>query len=1146
MKSIGLCISILCTVLCLELVPHEVRAESVVPRFSPRAHPAGKGERVQGSARPVSAPLNSTPPPRGGINEYQREMVTRFLAGQAAGDDTLSVIAIQVQFGDSLMGGREGSLRVEVHDSLYFANELKHLAQYYAGASRKRLTVRWEVTGTVYTVPEEMGYYGDDELQDTRAVEMMQSVIDSADDDIDFSRFETVMLIHAGAGQETDVADNSRAQLWSSFYSRGDIDDAFPDSAVTGLATNDLLEGQPFFVDNFMLVPESASQDDFTIGSLGIWAFELGSRLGLLPLSDSTPDGFPDSRGASSYDLMATGLYNSLVTPNLVLWPGFVPGFPSVFNRLLEGWVDPLVVREDGTYRLRDINSPVPGDTACIKIPITESEYYLVVNRVHDANFDSLFTFADFDSNFFPDNADSLGGAEFDFFLTVLTDPFLVKPDPNFGGRRRLFLETGSGIYVWHIDETVIRQMADTGHLPNDFVSRKGTDLEEADGVQDLDGLNDPFSLGSYFDSFREPTNAEFGPGTKPATDSNSGGATGITVGSISKAGPVMTCTVTFAPPYEEARTRWPERSSYQAPSLLDLDGKDGLEIITLSDTANVYAFNSDGSEFVDKDSQPATVEPYITAPGARWIGPPAVGDIDGGGDNEIIACDERGAVYAWKWDGTEVTDGDDDPATTGVLHKGEPLAAPPMLMDVDGDAIFETVFVERRSNSLAPVFVDAEGVENRPSGSTFEIVWGQPIQAQFCSPLAFGALGFPDGDTEGVAFAWADTIDGFMGFAYYPIRFRGTPSPLTPQVYRWTLGVPLSTSFPAGSSIAVADLDGNGFDEAVFTLPDGRLAVYDWQGGGPAEAAGSAAASDASKVPLALVALRSAHPSAPALGDVDGDGTLEIALWDDDYFYLYQHNKTLRTNWPQPLRPTALGDFPALRFDERLVSPLVGDIDSDGRVEILFPRGDGSVHGFGPDGTRLSGFPRAVPDGLGATPAIADLEGDGGLSLVALGTAGSIAGSDAVTDSLLTAPFTALAVQSLPGSRAGGNADWFAYQRDLTRQGRWTRTSPPETASNPVEPGSFKVYPNPVTAGEVHARVVLNKRATVRIEIYTLEGERAASKQVAANPGGVIHTPFDESIGVGGLKSGVYILRLLVESQNGTEPFVKNFAILR
>jgi len=50
----------------------------------------------------------------------------------------------------------------------------------------------------------------------------------------------------------------------------------------------------------------------------------------------------------------------------------------------------------------------------------------------------------------------------------------------------------------------------------------------------------------------------------------------------------------------------------------------------------------------------------------------------------------------------------------------------------------------------------------------------------------------------------------------------------------------------------------------------------------------------------------------------------------------------------------------------------------------------------------------------------------------------------------------------------------------------------------------------------------------------------------VAANPGGVIHTPFDESIGVGGLKSGVYILRLLVESQNGTEPFVKNFAILR
>ncbi len=1138
MKSIGSLVSILCTLFLLQLVPYELRAESVVPRFRPQAHRAGAG-------RSAPARVVSTPVPRGGINEYQREQVARFLAGAAAGEDTLSLLAIQVQFADSTMRGSEGSAQEERHDSLYFANELEHLAQYYAGASRTRLTVRWEVTGKVYTVPEQMGYYGDDELQDTRAVEMMASVIELADDDVDFSRFEAVMMIHAGAGQETDVADDSRNQLWSSFYSRGDIDEAFPDSTVLGLATDDLVGSEPFLVDNFMLVPESASQDDFTIGSLGIWAFELGSRLGLLPLSDSTPAGFPDSRGASSYDLMAFGLYNSLVTPNLILWPGFVPGFPSVFNRLVAGWIDPVVVREDGTYRLRDLNSPVPGDTACIKIPITESEYYLVVNRVHDSNFDSLFTFADFDSNFFPDNGDSLGGAEFDFFLTVLTDPFFVKPDPNFGGKARLYLDTGSGLYIWHIDETVIRQMTESGFLPNDFVSRKGTDLEEADGVQDLDGLSDPFSLGSYFDSFREPTNVTFGPGTKPATDSNSGGVTGITVGGVSKAGPVMTCTVTFAPPYAEARTRWPERASYQAPSLLDLDGAGGLEIVTLSDTANVYAFNADGSEFVDKDAEAATVEPYLTAPGARWVGPPAFGDIDGGGDNEIIACDERGRVYAWKWDGTEVTDGDGDPATTGVLYEGERLAAPPMLIDVNGDLVLETVLVERVSNTLHPFFVDGDGNVNRPSRADFDIVWGQALQAQFCSPLAFGALGYPDGDTEGIAFVWADTTDaGATGFAYYPIRFRGTPSPLTPQVYSWKLGAALPAAFPAGSSIAVADLDGNGFDEAVFTLSDGRLAVYDWRGGGPAPA--SARASAESSAPFTLVALRSSHPSAPALGDVDGNGTLEIALWDDDYFYLYEHNGALRTNWPQPLRPTALGDFPRLVFDERLLSPLVGDIDGDGRVEVLFPRGDGAVHGFGPDGRRLSGFPRAVPDGAGATPAIADLEGEGRLSLVTLGTAGSIAASDAVADTLLTSPFTALSIQTLPDSRPGGIADWFSYQRGLTRQGRWTRTSPPETATRSVEPGSFKVYPNPVKGDEVHARIVLNARATILVEVYTLEGECAASKQMTANPGSVIRTPFDETIDVGGLKSGVYILRLLVETQNGTEPFVRNFAILR
>jgi hypothetical protein len=105
---------------------------------------------------------------------------------------------------------------------------------------------------------------------------------------------------------------------------------------------------------------------------------------------------------------------------------------------------------------------------------------------------------------------------------------------------------------------------------------------------------------------------------------------------------------------------------------------------------------------------------------------------------------------------------------------------------------------------------------------------------------------------------------------------------------------------------------------------------------------------------------------------------------------------------------------------------------------------------------------------------------------------------------------------------------------------------TPPETTGSLVEAGSFKVYPNPVRGSEVHARVIVNREATVNVEIYNLEGELAASRSVSVNGAETVGTPVDEAIRVTELKSGVYMLRLVVESSSGTESFTANFAILR
>ncbi len=99
------------------------------------------------------------------------------------------------------------------------------------------------------------------------------------------------------------------------------------------------------------------------------------------------------------------------------------------------------------------------------------------------------------------------------------------------------------------------------------------------------------------------------------------------------------------------------------------------------------------------------------------------------------------------------------------------------MLIDVNQDGVLETVFVERSGAELRAIFVDGEGMVNRPSGADFAIVWGEPVEAQACSPLAYGALGDPSSDTEGIAFVWADTIgepDRFLVHADSVARRRG------------------------------------------------------------------------------------------------------------------------------------------------------------------------------------------------------------------------------------------------------------------------------------------------------------------------------------------------------------------------------------
>jgi hypothetical protein len=334
----------------------------------------------------------------------------------------------------------------------------------------------------------------------------------------------------------------------------------------------------------------------------------------------------------------------------------------------------------------------------------------------------------------------------------------------------------------------------------------------------------------------------------------------------------------------------------------------------------------------------------------------------------------------------------------------------------------------------------------------------------------------------------------------------------------------------------ATGDLDGDGDDEIILTLPDGRMAISEGRPPGSGD----------DQSVLQVIDLRSVNPSAPALGDVDGDGTLEIACWDQDYFYLFKHNGALYTDWPRRIRTQEFLDLPPLRPERIRQSPLVGDIDGDERIEILFPDPSGVVHAFRADGTVPGGFPRNVPDRLSATPAISDLEGDGGLSLIACGAIAMIEGRDAVTDTLAGSPQTILSLQSLPGSDSSGELFWTLDRGNAKRWGRAEASAPLSQSAKLVEANSFMIYPNPVGGGEMRVRVTLNQRAKVVVDIYNLEGEKAISREFSGNPGGVIQTPLDIALDVRALKSGLYLLRLQLEGSGESSTLVKSFAIRR
>ena len=382
------------------------------------------------------------------------------------------------------------------HDSTYFSSQIKAVSNYFESASNNEVNIKGHIV--MNSDPEaEKGYYKLSKDMESYSYSdkdlsiLFKESLELSKDDIEQHleehpeiNFDDVIftVFHAGIGQDFSFPtfDPTVYDLKSAYIEDSMFEDIeYPVINNIAISSGILLpetQNMIFFNSIEDIFYGEQSYCDYQLGMVGTFSFLMGYALELPPLFN-TETGDP---GIGIFGLMDYGSNNGR---------GIIPALPSPWTRILKNWQSPF-----------GINNTTPQEFVINNIYMTnisENEYFLFENKLNKL-FDGLSlsdVISNYNGQFYDDSLnsssnwfDALISKNETYSIFEFSEDSVITSVLNYD----LGLP-GSGILIWHINESIIDAYDGINNNPNN----KAVSIEEADGALDI-GFTNYFPFANF------------------------------------------------------------------------------------------------------------------------------------------------------------------------------------------------------------------------------------------------------------------------------------------------------------------------------------------------------------------------------------------------------------------------------------------------------------------------------------------------------------------------------------------------------------------------------------------------------------------------------------------------------------------------